>query len=55
MGRGGEGEAIEADWDGRVVPFADVENLVHGEVGEALLLPCCRPGDFDEKKRIGAA
>ena len=50
-----EGEAVEVDWDGRGVSLADADDLVHGEVGEALLLPCCRPGNFDEKKRIGAA
>ena len=55
MGRGGEGEAVEANWDGCGVSFADVDDLVHGEVGEALLLPCRRPSNFDEKKRIGVA
>ena len=54
VGRG-EGEAVEVDWDRRGVPLADVDDLVHSEVGEALLLPCRRPGDFDKKKRIGAA
>ena len=54
MGRG-EGEAVEVDRDGSGVPFADVEDLVHGEVGEALFLPRCRPSDFHKKQRIGAA
>ena len=51
----GEGEAVEVNRDGRGGPFADADDLVHGEVGKALLVPCCRPGNFDEKKRIGAA
>ena len=55
MSRGRKGEAVEVDWDGRGIPFADADDLVHGEVEEALLLPRCRPSDFDEKKRIGAA
>ena len=55
MGGRGEGKAVEVDWDGRGVPFADVGDLVHGEVEEALLLTRCRPSNFDEKKRIGAA
>lgn len=55
VGRGRKGEAVEVDWDGCGVPFANVEDLIHGEVGEALLLARCRPSDFDKKKRIGAA
>ena len=35
MGRGGEGEAVEVDRDGRGVPFADMKNLIHGEVVES--------------------
>lgn len=54
VGRG-EGEGVEADRDGCGVPFAYVKDLVHDEVGEALLLPRCRPSNFDKKKRIGAA
>ncbi|MCY3667890.1 MAG: hypothetical protein OXH81_19680 [Gemmatimonadetes bacterium] len=54
MGRG-EGEAVEVDWDRRGGPLADVEDLVHGEVVEALFLSNRWPGNFDEKKRIGAA
>ena len=32
MGRGGEGEAVEVDWDGRGVPFADVRLEAEGQV-----------------------
>ena len=52
---GRKGEAVEVDRDGRGVPFADVDDLVHSEIGEALLLARRRPGNFDKKKRIGAA